>query len=176
MLDVAGGTNVFADVKQQAIQASTEQILARRPDVILETRAVNSAWPSGDQQAELNVWNAVGSVRPSATTACSSSSTTASSFPGRASSRDDGDGAGAPSRTRSNENLLSWSSGKDSAWTLHACGVTARRRRAPDVAERDGGPRVDARRARETSCARRRRRGPAACDDSAAVAVHERDL
>jgi iron complex transport system substrate-binding protein len=62
MLDVAGGTNVFADVKQQAIQASTEQILARRPDIILETRALNSAWPSGDQQAELNVWNAVASI------------------------------------------------------------------------------------------------------------------
>lgn len=62
MLEAAGGANVFADVKQQAIQASTEQILARRPDVILETRAVNSAWPSGEQQAELNVWNAVGSI------------------------------------------------------------------------------------------------------------------
>ena len=62
MLDAAGGANVFADVKLQAIQASTEQVLARRPDVILETRAVNSAWPSGEQQAELNVWNAVGSI------------------------------------------------------------------------------------------------------------------
>ena len=58
MLDVAGGTNVFADVKNQAVQASTEQILARRPDVILETRALNSAWPSGDREAELKVWNA----------------------------------------------------------------------------------------------------------------------
>ena len=62
MLEVAGGTNVFADVKQQAVQASTEQILARRPEVILETRALNSAWPSGDRAAELNVWNAVGSI------------------------------------------------------------------------------------------------------------------
>jgi cobalamin transport system substrate-binding protein len=62
MLEVAGGANVFADVKVQAVQASTEQILARRPDVILETRALNSAWPSGDRQAELNVWNAVASI------------------------------------------------------------------------------------------------------------------
>ena len=62
MLEVAGGANVFGEVKTQAIQASTEQILARRPDVILETRAVNSAWPSGDRQAELSVWNALGSV------------------------------------------------------------------------------------------------------------------
>jgi ABC-type Fe3+-hydroxamate transport system substrate-binding protein len=62
MLEVAGGVNVFADVKQQAVQASTEQILARRPEVILETRAVNSAWPSGERESELNVWNAVGSI------------------------------------------------------------------------------------------------------------------
>jgi iron complex transport system substrate-binding protein len=62
MLEIAGGVNVFADVKQQAVQASTEQILARRPDVILETRAVNSAWPSGDREAELGVWNAVASI------------------------------------------------------------------------------------------------------------------
>ena len=62
MLEVAGGANVYADVKTQAVQASTEQILARRPEVILETRAINSAWPSGEQQAELNVWNALNSV------------------------------------------------------------------------------------------------------------------
>jgi iron complex transport system substrate-binding protein len=62
MLDVAGGANVFGDVKVQAVQASTEQLLARRPEVILETRAVNSAWPSGDQQGELNVWNALASI------------------------------------------------------------------------------------------------------------------
>lgn len=62
MLEVAGGANVFADVTTQAVQASTEQILARRPEVILETRANNSAWPSGDRQAELAVWNVLGSV------------------------------------------------------------------------------------------------------------------
>ena len=62
MLEVAGGVNVFGDVRVQSVQASTEQILARRPDVILETRATNSAWPSGDREAELNVWNAVASV------------------------------------------------------------------------------------------------------------------
>ena len=62
MLDVAGGTNVFADAKLQAVQASTEQILARRPDVILETRAANSAFPTGDRDAELKVWKALGAV------------------------------------------------------------------------------------------------------------------
>jgi iron complex transport system substrate-binding protein len=62
MLETAGGANVFANVKMEAVQASTEQILAKRPDVILETRAANSAFPSGDRNAELNVWKALGSV------------------------------------------------------------------------------------------------------------------
>ena len=62
MLEAAGGTNVFADVKLQAVQASTEQIIARRPDVILEIRAANSAFPSGDRDAELRVWQTVGAV------------------------------------------------------------------------------------------------------------------
>ncbi len=62
MLDAAGGTNVFADVKVQAVQASTEQILARHPEVVLEARVANSAWPSGERQGELNVWNALASI------------------------------------------------------------------------------------------------------------------
>jgi len=62
MLEVAGGTNVFAGVKVQAVQASTEQILATRPEVILEIRAANSAFPSGDRDAELNVWSALAAV------------------------------------------------------------------------------------------------------------------
>lgn len=62
MLEVAGGTNVFAGVKQQNVQASTEQILAARPDVILEVRATNESWPAGDREAELNVWNTLASV------------------------------------------------------------------------------------------------------------------
>jgi len=62
MLDVAGGTNVFASVKVQAVQASTEQILATRPDVILEIRAANSAFPSGDRTSELNVWKVLSAV------------------------------------------------------------------------------------------------------------------
>ena len=39
MLTVAGGDNIFADVQREAVQATTELILARRPDVILELRA-----------------------------------------------------------------------------------------------------------------------------------------
>ena len=62
MLEAAGGTNVFAEVKRESVQASTEQILAKRPDVILETRAANSAFPSGDRDQELAVWSALASL------------------------------------------------------------------------------------------------------------------
>lgn len=38
MLVVAGGANVFADVGRESVQATTELILARAPDVIIEVR------------------------------------------------------------------------------------------------------------------------------------------
>ena len=62
MLNAAGGDDVFADVRTESVQASTEQIIARRPDVILEVRAANSAFPVGDREAELRAWGALGSV------------------------------------------------------------------------------------------------------------------
>ena len=62
MLRVAGGDNVFADVRQESVQATTEQILARRPDVILEIRATSSAWPYAGRQAEVRTWGALGSI------------------------------------------------------------------------------------------------------------------
>lgn len=62
MLGVAGGENVFADVKTESVQASTEQVIARRPDVIMEVRAVNTAYPVGERDAELRIWNTLGSI------------------------------------------------------------------------------------------------------------------
>jgi iron complex transport system substrate-binding protein len=60
MVEAAGGDNVFADVKQQAVQATSEQILARRPDVILELRAGGLA---PDQVArEIAVWSPLSSI------------------------------------------------------------------------------------------------------------------
>jgi iron complex transport system substrate-binding protein len=38
LLDVAGSDNVFGDFARQSVRASTEMILARRPDVIVELR------------------------------------------------------------------------------------------------------------------------------------------
>ena len=62
MLAVAGGANVLEDAPVQSVQVSTEQILARRPEVILEVRAANSAFPTGDSQGELDAWKILGAV------------------------------------------------------------------------------------------------------------------
>jgi iron complex transport system substrate-binding protein len=60
MLEVAGGSNVFADVKQQSVQATTELILARRPDVILEMRPGNLA--PEEHKKEIAVWGTLSAV------------------------------------------------------------------------------------------------------------------
>jgi len=62
MLKIAGGVNVFADIAEQAVQATTEQIIARRPEVILEVRASASAMPAADRGSEVRVWQALASV------------------------------------------------------------------------------------------------------------------
>ena len=60
MVDAAGGDNVFTDVKQQSVQATTELILARRPDAILELRGDPFA---ADMKAkEIGVWRALASL------------------------------------------------------------------------------------------------------------------
>jgi len=54
MLVVAGGENVFADVVRESVQATTELILARAPDVIIELREgpVLSGADAATRQAE----------------------------------------------------------------------------------------------------------------------------
>ncbi len=61
LLDIAGGDNVFADIKQQAVQTSTEMILARRPDVIIELRYGDSA-KNLDPARDARAWSSLGSV------------------------------------------------------------------------------------------------------------------
>jgi iron complex transport system substrate-binding protein len=39
MLEAAGGENVFADITRESVQATTELILTRKPEMILEVRA-----------------------------------------------------------------------------------------------------------------------------------------
>jgi cobalamin transport system substrate-binding protein len=60
MLGAAGGTNVFADVKRESVQATTELIIARRPDVILELRADPS--DPATEAKEVSTWNTLSAV------------------------------------------------------------------------------------------------------------------
>lgn len=60
MLTAAGGVNVFADLQQEAVQATTELIIARRPEVIIELRA--EPLPKEQEARERAVWNSLGSV------------------------------------------------------------------------------------------------------------------
>jgi iron complex transport system substrate-binding protein len=62
MLTVAGGDDVFGDVQQQSVQASTETIIARRPDVIIEVRAADTPMAHGAIDAEIRTWSILGSV------------------------------------------------------------------------------------------------------------------
>jgi len=61
VLDVAGGENVFGDVKKQAVQATTEMILTRRPEVIIELRYGDRA-RAFDPARDLRAWSTLGSV------------------------------------------------------------------------------------------------------------------
>ena len=61
MLEIAGGRNVFAGVKQQAVQASTEMLIAGKPDVIVELLYGDSL-KNADVAKELGAWDALASI------------------------------------------------------------------------------------------------------------------
>jgi iron complex transport system substrate-binding protein len=61
MLAVAGGENVFADVAQESVQATTELILARRPDVVLELHE-GPEFPPAQVRDAVAAWAALASV------------------------------------------------------------------------------------------------------------------
>ena len=60
MLEAAGGEDVLGDIKRESVQATTELILARKPEVILEIRPGSAAAASID--SEIGVWRTLGSV------------------------------------------------------------------------------------------------------------------
>ena len=60
MLVAAGGDNVFADTKREAVQATSELILARAPEVILELRV--DAMDKTVEAKERGTWEALASV------------------------------------------------------------------------------------------------------------------
>ena len=61
MLLVAGGDDVFGDVKRQSVDVTTEMVLARRPDVIIELR-YGDRLPTEDASRIVREWDAVPSV------------------------------------------------------------------------------------------------------------------
>ena len=61
MLVAAGGVNVFADVDRESIQATTELVLARAPDVILEVRSADIGSPE-EAAREARSWAPLASV------------------------------------------------------------------------------------------------------------------
>jgi iron complex transport system substrate-binding protein len=60
MVEAAGGTNIFADVRRESVQATSELILARGPDVIVELNAA----PISDagRATERAVWQVLSAV------------------------------------------------------------------------------------------------------------------
>jgi iron complex transport system substrate-binding protein len=60
MVTAAGADNVFADADRESVQATSETIIARRPDVILELRA--DAIDGATEAKELRTWAALSSV------------------------------------------------------------------------------------------------------------------
>jgi iron complex transport system substrate-binding protein len=61
MLLAAGGANVLADVAQEAVQVTTELVLARAPDVILELHE-RADWTDADTTAAAAVWSRLAAV------------------------------------------------------------------------------------------------------------------
>jgi len=61
MLEAAGGVNVFADVDRESVQATTELILARAPEVILEVRSAD-VLTAEEAAREASTWAPLASV------------------------------------------------------------------------------------------------------------------
>ena len=61
MLEAAGGANVFADVKRQSVEVSTEMMLARKPDVVIELW-YGDLGKDLDLSRQAQAWNVLGAV------------------------------------------------------------------------------------------------------------------
>ena len=113
-------TNVFADIDRESVQATTELILTRAPEVILEVRSADID-TEAEAAKETASWSPLASVpavrqkRVIVLDRQGADGTRAARGRGR---RADGPGP-APVRLKMNAFCVSWSSGKDSAWMLH---------------------------------------------------------
>ncbi len=61
MLTAAGGINVFADVQREAVQATTELVLTRAPDVILELHE-DKDWTVANTAETIAIWGRLAAV------------------------------------------------------------------------------------------------------------------
>jgi iron complex transport system substrate-binding protein len=61
LLDIAGGENVLRDIERQSLQAGTEMMLTRRPEVIIELR-YGEHLDSREVGLEIADWNVLASV------------------------------------------------------------------------------------------------------------------
>ena len=61
MLETAGGQNVFADVERESVQPSTETLISRAPEIVLEVRAAGLL-EEREVAQEQSVWTALSSL------------------------------------------------------------------------------------------------------------------
>jgi iron complex transport system substrate-binding protein len=61
MLTLAGGVNVFEDVKRQSLQVTIETLLSRAPDLIIETYS-NEGWTPARIEQERLLWRGLPTV------------------------------------------------------------------------------------------------------------------
>jgi iron complex transport system substrate-binding protein len=61
MLEAAGGVNVFADIQAESVQASSEQVLTRAPEVIIEMQSAERV-SEQDQREAAKSWSLLGSL------------------------------------------------------------------------------------------------------------------
>ena len=61
LVELAGGEDVFSDIRRQSLQLSTETLLARRPEVIIEVHPAEG-WTPERVARELAVWSGLGGV------------------------------------------------------------------------------------------------------------------
>jgi cobalamin transport system substrate-binding protein len=61
LLELAGGTDALADLNRQSVEMSTEMVLARAPEVIMELH-YGTSLPGNRTEAERRVWNALPAV------------------------------------------------------------------------------------------------------------------
>ena len=61
LLELAGGADVLSDVKKASVAMSSEMVLARAPEAIIELH-YGEPWPSARLDAERRIWTALPSV------------------------------------------------------------------------------------------------------------------